>query len=68
MASDILVIAEVRDGALRKGIGDVVAVARQLADAGSGKVDVLVPSAAEIAGLDALGRDEIGRASRRERG
>jgi electron transfer flavoprotein alpha subunit len=50
--TDILVVLEVRDGALRKGAAELLAAARRITD---GSVDALVCSAGAVNGLDALG-------------
>jgi electron transfer flavoprotein alpha subunit len=52
----ILAVMEQRDGTLRKVSHEVLAAARQLADAGSGAVDAIVLSAGGVAGTDLLGR------------
>ncbi|HRX18009.1 MAG: electron transfer flavoprotein subunit alpha/FixB family protein [Gemmatimonadetes bacterium] len=51
----ILAILEQRDGALRKGAPELLAAARQLADAAGATVDAIVFGAADMAGLDGLG-------------
>jgi electron transfer flavoprotein alpha subunit len=51
----ILAILEQRGGALRKGAPELLAAARQLADAGGGTVDALVFADGEVQGLDGLG-------------
>ena len=56
MAGDrILAVMEQRDGTLRKVSHEVLAAARQLADAGSGAVDAIVLSAGSVAGIESLG-------------
>lgn len=54
--SQILVVTEQRDGALRKGSLEIVTAARQLADAMGGTVDALVIGAGAVSGTDALAR------------
>ncbi len=51
----ILAVLEQRGGALRKGAAELLAAARQLADATGGRVDALVCTADDAAGLDVLG-------------
>jgi electron transfer flavoprotein alpha subunit len=51
----ILAVMEQRDGTLRKVSHEVLAAARQLADAGSGAVDAIVLSEGPVAGAEALG-------------
>ncbi len=52
----ILAVAEQRDGALRKVSLEVLAAARQLADALGGTVDAILIGAGEITGAGELGR------------
>jgi electron transfer flavoprotein alpha subunit len=52
----ILAVMEQRDGTLRKVSHEVLAAARQLADATSGTVDAMVLSAGTVAGAESLGR------------
>ncbi|MEO8636614.1 MAG: electron transfer flavoprotein subunit alpha/FixB family protein [Gemmatimonadales bacterium] len=52
----ILAVAEQRDGVLRKVSFEVLAAARQLADALGGSVDAVLISSGEIAGAAELGR------------
>lgn len=51
----ILAILEQRDGALRKGAAELLAAARQLADADGGTVDAIVFGAGDVSGIDGLG-------------
>jgi electron transfer flavoprotein alpha subunit len=51
----ILAILEQRDGALRKGAAELLAAARQLADANGDTVDALVCAAGAVTGVDGLG-------------
>lgn len=51
----ILVILEQRDGALRKGVAELLAAARQLADANGDTVDALLCAAGAVSGIEALG-------------
>ena len=51
----ILAVMEQRDGTLRKVSHEVLAAARQLADAGSGAVDAIVLSDGSVVGTEALG-------------
>src|SRR5215210_8054611 len=51
----ILAVMEQRDGTLRKVSHEVLAAARQLADAGSGTVDAMVLSEGSVAGTESLG-------------
>jgi electron transfer flavoprotein alpha subunit len=51
----ILAVMEQRDGTLRKVSHEVLAAARQLADAGSGAVDAIVLSAGTVVGTESLG-------------
>jgi electron transfer flavoprotein alpha subunit len=51
----ILAVLEQRDGTLRKGAAELLAAARQLADAQGGTVDAIVFGAAAVSGTDALG-------------
>jgi len=53
--SVILAVTEQRDGALRKVSFEVVAAARQLADALGATVDAVVFGAGEVSGMDELG-------------
>ena len=53
--ANVLAILEQRDGALRKGAAELLAAARQLADANGGTVDAIVFAAGDVSGLDALG-------------
>ncbi len=53
--ANVLAILEQRDGALRKGAPELLAAARQLAEAAGGAVDAIVFAAGEVAGLDGLG-------------
>jgi electron transfer flavoprotein alpha subunit len=52
----ILAVMEQRDGTLRKVSHEVLAAARQLADATSGAVDALILSAGPVAGAESLGQ------------
>jgi electron transfer flavoprotein alpha subunit len=52
----ILAVMEQRDGTLRKVSHEVLAAARQLADATSGAVDAIILSAGSVAGAESLGR------------
>jgi electron transfer flavoprotein alpha subunit len=54
--TQVLVVAEQRDGALRKGSLEMVTAARQVADALGGTVDALVFGAGAVSGTDALGK------------
>lgn len=51
----ILAILEQRDGALRKGAAELMAAARQLADADGGTVDAIVFGSGNVGGIDGLG-------------
>jgi electron transfer flavoprotein alpha subunit len=51
----ILAVLEQRDGALRKGAAELLAAARQLADANGDTVDALICAAAPVSGTDQLG-------------
>jgi electron transfer flavoprotein alpha subunit len=51
----VLAILEQRDGALRKGAAELLAAARQLADANGDTVDALVCASGPVNGTDALG-------------
>ena len=53
--SDVLAVAEQRDGALRKVSSEVVTGARRLADALAARVDALVVAAGHVQGVDQLG-------------
>src|SRR5204863_310413 len=53
--SDVLAVAEQRDGALRKVSSEVVTGARRLADALAGGVEALVVAAGPVQGADQLG-------------
>ena len=53
--SDLLAVAEQRDGALRKVSSEVVTGARRLADALAARVDALVVAAGHVQGVDQLG-------------
>ncbi len=53
--SDVLAVAEQRDGALRKVSSEVVTGARRLADALAARVDALVVAAGPVQGADQLG-------------
>jgi electron transfer flavoprotein alpha subunit len=53
--SDVLAVAEQRDGALRKVSSEVVTGARRLADALAARVDALVVAASPVQGADQLG-------------
>ena len=53
--SDVLAVAEQRDGALRKVSREVVTGARRLADALAGRVEALVVAAGPVQGADQLG-------------
>ena len=53
--SDVLAVAEQRDGALRKVSSEVVTGARRLADALAGRVEALVVAAGPVQGADQLG-------------
>ena len=52
--ANILAVLEVRNGALRKGVAELLGAARRLADASGGTVDALVCSGAAV-NADALG-------------
>lgn len=52
-ATDVLIVAETRDGKLRPLSLELVTAARQIA--GDGKVDALVAAAGQVSGLEALG-------------
>lgn len=54
--TQILVVTEQRDGALRKSSLEIVTAARQLADALGGSVDALVLGAGSVSGTEALAR------------
>lgn len=54
--ADILAVAEQRDGELRGVSTEVVAAARDVADAVGGAVHALVIGGTDVGGLDALGR------------
>ena len=54
--SQVLVVTEQREGALRKSSLETVVAARQLADALGGTVDALVIGAGPVNGTDALAR------------
>lgn len=51
----ILAVLEQRGGSLRKGAHELLAAARQLADATGAGVEALVCSSGDVAGLDGLG-------------
>ncbi len=51
----VLAILEQRDGALRKGAAELLAAARQLADAAGATVDAIVFGSDAVSGLDSLG-------------
>ena len=51
----ILAILEQRNGALRKGSAELLAVARRLADQAGTTVDALVCAGTDVTGLDSLG-------------
>ena len=51
----ILAILEQRDGALRKGAAELLAAARQLADANGDTVDALVCASGPVSGVETLG-------------
>jgi len=53
--SDVLAVAEQRDGALRKVSSEVVTGARRLADALAARVDALVVATSPVQGADQLG-------------
>jgi len=53
--SEVLAVAEQRDGALRKVSSEVVTGARRLADALGARVDALVVAAGPVQGADQLG-------------
>ncbi len=53
--SEVLAVAEQRDGALRKVASEVVTGARRLADALAARVDALVVAAGPVQGADQLG-------------
>ena len=53
--SDVLAVAEQRDGVLRKVSSEVVTGARRLADALAARVDALVVAASPVQGADQLG-------------
>ena len=53
--SDVLAVAEQRDGVLRKVSSEVVTGARRLADALAARVDALVVAAGHVQGVDQLG-------------
>ena len=53
--SDVLAVAEQRDGALRKVSSEVVTGARRLADALAGRVEALVVAGGPVQGADQLG-------------
>ena len=53
--SDVLAVAEQRDGVLRKVSSEVVTGARRLADALAARVDALVVAAGPVQGADQLG-------------
>ncbi|HRP07213.1 MAG TPA: FAD-binding protein [Gemmatimonadales bacterium] len=55
LMATVLAVLEQRDGALRKGAAELLAAARQLADANGDTVDALICSATTVAGADALG-------------
>jgi len=53
--SDVLAVAEQREGALRKVSSEVVTGARRLADALAARVEALVVAAGPVQGADQLG-------------
>lgn len=53
--ANVLAILEQRDGALRKGAAELLAAARQLADAAGGNVDAIVFASGDVSGIDSLG-------------
>ncbi len=53
--ADLLCVIEQRGGGIRKGAHELLAAARQLADASGGRVDALVCGTGPVTGVDSLG-------------
>ena len=51
----ILAVLEQRNGALRKGVAELLAAARSLADSAGSTVDALICGSGPVSGLDTLG-------------